>query len=91
MLWPRILPVFPQCGTQRFPASCKALEAFLCGRFPPLANVLLKFGLHALLALKKSSPLLKPSFSQRSFIDFSPFPPYLIIVETGNFFVAAVV
>lgn len=90
MLWPRILPVFPQCGTQGFPASCKTLEAFLCGWFPPLANVLFKFGVHASLALKKSSHRLKLSLSQRGFIDFSPFPPDLSIVAIGIFLVAAV-
>lgn len=90
MLWPRILPVFLQCGTQGFPASCKALEAFLCGRFPPLANVLFKFGVHASLALKKTRSLVKPSFSQRGFIDFSAFPPDLVIVAIGIFLLAAV-
>lgn len=55
------------------PASCKALESFLCGQFPPLANVSFKSGVHASLALKKSSRLLKPSSSQRVFIDFSLF------------------
>lgn len=83
MPWPRILPVFPQCGTQGFPASCKALEAFFCGRFPPLANVLFKFGVHASLALKNSS---HPSFSHRGFTDFSPFPPDLILSSNWDFF-----
>lgn len=64
---------------------CKALEAFLCGQFPPLANVLFKFGVHASLALKKRSSLLKPSFSQRGFVDFSAFPPDLIIAAIGAF------
>lgn len=84
MLWPRILPVFPQCGTQGFPASCKALEAFLCGWFPSLANVLFKFGAHAFFVLKKNSCLLKPSFSQRGLIDLPPFPFYLIMVAIGT-------
>lgn len=88
MLWPPILPVFPQCGIRGFPASCKALEAFLCGQFPPLANVSFKFGVRASLALKQSSRLLKPSSSQRVFIDFSLFLPNLIIIAIGIFLVS---
>lgn len=40
---------------------------------------LFKFGVHALLTPEKRSILLKPSFFQRGFIDFSPFPPDLIV------------
>lgn len=43
-----------------------------------------------MLALKKRSSLLNPSFSQGGFIDFSAFPPDLIIVAIGVFLVAAV-
>lgn len=53
-------------------------------------NVLFKFRVHDLLALKKRSSLLNPSFSQGGFIDFSAFPPDLIIVAIGVFLVAAV-
>lgn len=82
ILCSQILPVFPQCGTQGFPASCKALEVWLCGQFPLLANVVdvFKFAVRALLSLEKRSILLNPSFYCRGFIDFSAFPPDLIII-----------
>lgn len=66
MLCPRILPVFPQPGIQGFPAFCKALEVFLCGRLPPLANVVvfMQVGVHALLTPEKRIILLKLPFSR---------------------------
>lgn len=74
-------------GAEGVPASCKALEVLLCGRFLPLANVV-DFIIQVwnpCSAYSRKRSILKPSFLQRGFIDFSAFPPDLIIVAIGFF------